>query len=489
VRSAAFVAVAFPLGCGASQVPPAPPTPPSANVASPAPSTPAATTPPPAPAATPLAETWEGALAVGGSAKLRLVLHVTRGADGALGATFDSVDQGAMGIPVDSVARDAGSLRFAMKRIDATYEAKVDEGKGEAVGVFTQRGMALALTLEKTDKPSEVARPQTPRPPFPYRAEDVTYANAAGGVTLAGTLTIPPGEGPFPAVLLLTGSGAQDRDETLFGHKPFFVIADALSRRGIAVLRVDDRGVGGSTGDLEASTEDDLVGDALAGVAFLKGRKEIDPKRIGLAGHSEGGLLAPLAATRSKDVAFVVLLAGPGLPGKELLLLQGETLAKAGGMPEEMRERVASVNERVFAAMAAAKDGPDAEARARPLLEAAARDGLIPPGASVDAMLRQITSPWFRSFVKLDPRPALAKMRCPALALSGALDVQVPPKENLAAIRAANARIATKELPGLNHLFQTAKTGMPTEYGTIEETFAPAALAEIEAFLATVTAR
>ncbi len=236
---------------------------------------------------------WEGKLVVTGGIELRLVLKVEKGKDGALKAVLVSPDQSPIGIPVSQVGLKDGALSFESKRIGAKYAGKRNKTGTAFEGTFTQMGAKLPLVLKKTDKMSEYRRPQTPKPPFPYRAESVSYENKAGGVKLAGTLTIPTGEGPFPAVILLTGSGAQDRDESLLGHKPFLVLADHLSRRGIAVLRVDDRGVGGSTGSIVNSTSEDFAGDALAGVSFLKGRKEIDPGKIGLCGHSEGGIIAP----------------------------------------------------------------------------------------------------------------------------------------------------------------------------------------------------
>jgi pimeloyl-ACP methyl ester carboxylesterase len=243
--------------------------------------------------------------------------------------------------------------------------------------------------------------------------------------------------------------------------------------------------VGGSTGSTSASTSQDLAGDVLAGVAFLKGRKEIDPARIGLIGHSEGGLIAPMVAARSKDIAFAVLLAGPGLPGIDLLLLQGGLIARAAGASEADVAQGQAVNKRLYAALASTTDDKDAESKIRAILHdpSSTPDASTRKPADDDAIVQQLVNPWFRYFVKYDPRPALKKMKCPALALGGEKDMQVPPRENLAEIKKANPRIVTKQLPGLNHLFQTAKTGAPQEYATIEETFAPSALDEISAFV------
>jgi pimeloyl-ACP methyl ester carboxylesterase len=351
--------------------------------------------------------------------------------------------------------------------------------------------MNLPLTLKKIAKPTELKRPQTPRPPFPYKLIEVTYPSKPGAVTLAGTLTEPEGPGPFPAVILISGSGPQDRDETLFEHKPFLVLADALSRRGVAVLRVDDRGVGGSTGSLLNATSDDFAGDVLAGIALLRSRPEIDARRIGLLGHSEGGIIAPMVAARSPDVAFIVLLAGTGLPGEQILYLQGQAVLKGMGVGEKKLKDQLDLQTRFFDILRTEKDEKAADARMRELAKAAQetlsaeeRKAMGDIEALVTAQLKTVRTPWFRFFLNYDPRTALAKVKCPVLALIGQKDRQVPPKENLSqierALRAAgNTAITVKELPGVNHLFQTCSTGAPSEYAQIEETIAPAALAEI----------
>ncbi|MGA8352420.1 MAG: alpha/beta fold hydrolase, partial [Isosphaeraceae bacterium] len=249
-------------------------------------------------------QAWEGKLGLGAGLSLRLVVHVGKTAEGKLMATLDSLDQGGKGVRVDTITLDKTMLTFEMKAALAKYEGKLNEAGTEAVGTWTQASNSFPLTLKKTDKVTEVRRPQTPKAPFPYKVVEVSYQNKAGGVTLAGTLTEPEGQGPFPALILISGSGAQDRDETLFEHKPFLVLADTLTRRGIAVLRVDGRGVGGSSGSTSSSTSDDFAGDVLAGMAFLRTRSEIDPRRIGLVGHSQGGIIAPMVAARSTDVAF-----------------------------------------------------------------------------------------------------------------------------------------------------------------------------------------
>ena len=383
-----------------------------------------------------------------------------------------------------------------MQALRAEFTGKLSADGTEAVGQWKQGGASLPLTLKKTDRPTERRRPQTPRPPFPYREEPLTYENKAGGVRLAGTLTVPQGAGPFPAVILISGSGAQDRDETILEHKPFLVLADHLTRRGIAVLRVDDRGVGGSSGKVASSTSEDFAGDVKAGIATLKARPDINPKAIGLIGHSEGGIIAPLVATRSSDVAFIVLLAGTGLPGDEILTSQVGLLLKASGADKKMLDEGVRTQRRLLAAVKTEKDEQKGKEAAQAIIQEM-RDNLPEPERKdfdesrkgIDAQIAQLYTPWIQFFLTYDPRPALARVRCPVLALNGANDVQVAPRENLTEIEKAlksggNDRIVIKELPRLNHLFQTSETGLPAEYARIEETMAPSVLSLIGDWIA-----
>jgi uncharacterized protein len=332
---------------------------------------------------------------------------------------------------------------------------------------------------------TKLNRPQEPKPPFPYRAEEVSYENAGAKVKLAGTLTIPEGKGPFPAVLLITGSGPQDRDESLLGHKPFLVLADYLTRRGIAVLRVDDRGVGKSTGKFAEATTFDFADDAQAGVNYLKSRSEVDGKRIGLVGHSEGGVIAPIVASRSSDVAFIVLLAGTGLTGEDIIYLQSKLIAQAEGAKANDTQINEALQRKIFALVKQEAAGPELVKKLQTLVkeestkwtpeqkkELDKQGGLL----AVYASLQEFSKPWFKTFLAYDPTTNLKKVKCPVLAINGELDLQVPYKENLEAIRyslesAGNTKVTTKSFPQLNHLFQKCKTGSPTEYGKIEETF------------------
>ena len=436
-------------------------------------------------------QVWEGKLEAGAGVRLRLVVRLAKAESGEMLGTFESLDQSAQKLKLNSVTLDKSRLAFELKLVGGKYEGKLNAEGTEATGTWSQGGAKLPLTLKKTDKAAEVRRPQTPKPPYPYKSEAVTYPNKSGGVTLAGTLTTPGGPGRFPAVILISGSGAQDRDETIFQHKPFLVLADTLTRRGVAVLRVDDRGVGGSTGNTSKSTSEDFAGDVLAGIAFLKSRPEIDSKKIGLAGHSEGGLIAPMVAARSNDVAFIVLLAGTGLPGEEISYIQGRLIGKVMGADEKALDKQRDIQKQLFEIVKTETNHDKMMMRLREAikkmwsnLSEEERKAVGDADSLVESQAKMVESPWFRFFLTFDPRPTLAKVRCPVLALDGEKDLQVPPKENLAEIEKAikkggNARVTVKELPGLNHLFQTCKTGSVAEYGAIEETISPVALKAI----------
>jgi pimeloyl-ACP methyl ester carboxylesterase len=329
----------------------------------------------------------------------------------------------------------------------------------------------------------EVPRPQNPAKPYTYREEEVSFENSGAGIKLAGTLTIPPGKGPFPAVVLVAGSGAHDRDEALMGHRPFLVLSDYLTRKGIAVLRYDKRGVGESGGSYATATTADFADDAEAGLAYLEKRSEIDPHKIGLIGHSEGGMIAPLVAARNSSVAFIVMMAGPGIPGDELLVEQTLLISEANGQTHETAEKAAG-EERIILSLV--KDETDSA-----VLEKKLREQLTGqvPEAQIGAAIKSTSSPWFRYFISYDPAAALRKVKCPVLAVIGSKDLQVPPEQNIPAIRkaledAGNQKFEVDELPGLNHLFQTAKTGSPAEYAQIEETISPIALEKISAWVA-----
>ncbi len=430
---------------------------------------------------------WQGELKVPGTV-LRIVFKISKNPDGTLTATLDSPDQGATDIPVEEVIFKDNTLRLEVKSAGGVFEGKVSEDFLVIEGEWKQSGGVFPLTVKRVDKAVEILRPQVPKKPYPYIEEELVYENKDAGISLAGTLTLPLGKGPFPAVLLITGSGPQDRNETIFNHCPFLVLADYLTRQGVAVLRVDDRGVGKSTGDFSQATSEDFALDVLAGIEYLKTRKAINPKQIGLIGHSEGGLIAPMVAVKSPDVAFIVLMAGTGLTGEEILYLQSDLISKAMGVNEEEIAKSRQFNEKIFSVIKEEEDNEIAKERLRQMVMAylaelsdEEKDWISDPEEYLKAQLQNLLSPWSRFFLTYDPKPTLSKVKCPVLAINGEKDLQVPPKENLSAIEEAlvaggNKNFIVKELPGLNHLFQTAQTGVPSEYAKIEETISPIAL-------------
>jgi hypothetical protein len=429
----------------------------------------------------PLTGDWLGSLDTG-AIKLRIVFKLAD-TSGKLTAELQSPDQSPAWIPATSATRDGSSLTLAFKNFGIDFTGKLSADSASIEGTFTQGGapFPLKLTRIKDDSELEVHRPQDPVKPYPYRSEDVAYPGKAAGVTLAATLTVPPGKGPFPAVLLIVGSGPHDRDESLLGHKPFLVLSDYLTRKGIVVLRADKRGVGKSTGDYATATTADFASDAEAGVRFLKTRPEVDAHKIGLIGHSEGAIIAPMAAVADHDVAFVVMLAGSGVPGDQIIVEQGRLIAMASGESKDKADADSEKERETLKIVETEKD----PVALRDLLGAKlATEGV--PDAQVAAQIKALTSPWMRYFLTYDPATALRKLTVPVLALSGSLDLQVPPAQNLPPIRAAlaaNTHAEIDELPGLNHLFQTAKNGSPAEYGQIEETMSPVALDKIASWI------
>ncbi len=428
---------------------------------------------------------WVGTIERNG-ARLRQVLSV-RTVDSGTFALYSSPDQLLNGVPVSDLVRDGTEVTLATYRGLAKFAGALSEDGSALTGTWVvpnQPDVTMTFTratAEAIAARQRPARPQTPTEPFPYRAEEVAFDNPAfAEVHLAGTLTLPEGDGPFPAAIMITGSGGQDRDETLLDHKPFAVIADHLTRNGIAVLRFDDRGVGKSTGNYGAATSADLATDANAAFAYLRTRPEIRGDAIGFIGHSEGGMIGPIAMAANADVAYFVSLAGPGTNLIQLLLSQRRLIGTQMGMSSEELDRAEPVMAALFNALAAA-DTPEAGYEAAMAVmtpEAKTAVGMTPEMDGA-LLVRQISGPWFQYFMQYDPVPNLARITVPVLALNGSLDLQVPPKENLAAIGAAlkdNPDVTVVELAGLNHLFQTATTGAVGEYRDIEETVSPAAL-------------
>ncbi len=429
--------------------------------------------------------TWSGTARIG-AASLRLVFHLTE-----TGGTMDSPDQGAVGIPITTAAFARDTLRMSIAPLGFSYTGVLKRGESDRVeGSFTQMGQTFRLDLTRAEAGADAARlnrPQEPRPPFPYRAEDVTFRNEAAGIRLAGTLTMPSGGTGFPAVVLLTGSGPQNRDEEIMGHRPFLVLADHLTRRGIAVLRFDDRGVGGSGPGSDADTSADFATDAVAALDYLLTRPEIDHARTGLAGHSEGsGQAFMVAAEHPEKVAFIVSMAGPGVNGEEISVMQTGDIAATQGAPAQTIPAIMAKQRRDLALILG--NTPEFVEENLDSLAAQIVPGFaaLPDDAknALRANLRATNLPWWRFFASHDPAEDIAKVKCPVLALGGSKDVQVRSRVNLAAIRTAleaggNKQLTEREYPGLNHLFQTAETGAVSEYGQIEETISPQVLEEI----------
>lgn len=433
--------------------------------------------------------TWQGSLSVNG-ARIRVVFHVSRSDDDTLAASLDSPDQGATGIPVDSVAVDGDSIRFDVGAINAAYTGKLS-GEGSIAGTWRQGGVELPLEVTRTEEPVALARPQEPEPPYRYDEEAVKLA-AGERVELAGTLTLPRGERPYPGVVLVTGSGPQDRDEAIAGHRPFLVLADALTRRGIAVLRLDDRGVGGSSGSTLDSTLEDRADDTLAALRLLRRRAEVDPARVGLLGHSEGGWVIPIVASRVPDeVAFLVMLAGPAQSPRDLLRSQEPVLLEAMGADPATISAVRKLNEQVFDILRETPDRAEAReriGRAREEVDARlieverqALDEYLAeqPDSAREAQQRTANTAWFRDLIAFDPEPYLRATEQPLLALYGSNDLQVPAEENaslLEQILAERPGYSVHVLDGHNHLFQQSETGLPAEYALIDTTIEPAVL-------------
>ncbi len=429
--------------------------------------------------------TWKGALNVQGT-ELPLAFNITE-SDGAYKATLDSPDQGAFGIPIDKTIFENNQLTITQSQMGMEYTATFTDGVFK--GTFKQSGRVFPLDLKKGEKEvkkEKKPKPQEPKKPYPYASEEVSFENAkAGNIKLAGTLTLPENVKNPPVVILISGSGPQNRNEELLGHKPFLVLADHLTRNGIAVLRYDDRGTAKSEGDFGTATSFDFATDVEAAIAYLQTRKDvIDTNKIGLVGHSEGGLIAPIVATNNTNVAFCVLLAGPGVDGKEVLLTQSKRAAELEGYPKVDIENSQEVSAKVFEISANYKGETSKEEIIKLFKELRTKMTFEKAKAeltdeAIVAQAEMITSPWMQAFLGYDPQTSLQKVTCPVLAVNGEKDFQVLPELNLNAIEKGlkNSKDVTiKQFKDLNHLFQTSKTGALSEYATIEETFAPVAL-------------
>jgi pimeloyl-ACP methyl ester carboxylesterase len=421
---------------------------------------------------------WKGSLEVSGQS-LPLIFNISLADDEkSYQATMDSPAQGASGIPVSSVSFENNELSLAMPATGISYQGTLAEAN-LINGIFKQGGFTTSLSLVRVEeKVPALNRPQEPKKPYPYQSENITFENKKADVTLAGTLTFPSGDRRYPAVVLITGSGPQNRDEEIRGHKPFLVLADYLTRSGIAVLRYDDRGVGESTGSFQGSTSYDFAEDAVAAVEYLKTRPEINHEQIGLIGHSEGGLIAPMIASENSEISFIVLMAGPGLRGDKVLLEQKSLIEAQMGIPQVAIDRNYEIFTGAYNMIIGHQEGDLKEKLTNYFRE---KYGKGLPQDQLNNIVAQLANPWMVGFIKADPARYLPGVSCPVLAINGAKDLQVPSKENLKAIEkqvksGGNTAVTTKEFPGLNHLFQECETGLPDEYGKIEQTIAPEVL-------------
>jgi pimeloyl-ACP methyl ester carboxylesterase len=427
---------------------------------------------------------WNGVLEVQGT-QLRLVFNISE-ADGDFICTMDSPDQGAKDIPTSSTIVEGQKITIELANMQIKYEGELSEDGSAINGTFNQGPMSLPLSLSREKQEIKIKpRPQDPQK-MEYTQEEVRFENEVNKISLAGTLTIPK-DGKFTkAVILISGSGPQNRNEeiSVFNHRPFLVLSHFLTNNGIAVLRYDDRGVGESEGNFGTATSADFADDAEAAFHYLKSREDMQKVKIGFLGHSEGGMIAPMVASRNKDVDFIGLLAGPGIPINELMLLQSKAVAASSGATDETIAKNLEISSAIFDFLkeTSFKDEELKKSLSEFIkgeLENESEEFLSTLGDQetfISNQVNSLTTPWFLYFIKFNPADYLSKIKCPVLALNGSLDVQVLAKENLEGIgntlkKSGNKNMVIEELVGQNHLFQSAKTGAVSEYKEIEETF------------------
>ncbi len=432
---------------------------------------------------------WQGVLEIQHT-RLRIVFHINQN-DSTLSSTMDSPDQGAFGLPTTRSSFRDNKLEIVATGLGLFYQGTL---QGDSIaGTFNQGGIPFPLVLNRLEKPL-FNRPQMPLEPLPYLSEEVSISNADETISISGTLTLPDSTGLFPAILLIAGSGPNDRDETLFGHKPFLVISDYLTRHGFAVLRYDKRGVGKSTGNFDKATLQDFADDAALAVNYLKQRKEIDVKKIGLLGHSEGGIIAPMVASEETGIHLLMLLAAPGTTGIEVILDQNEISMQQQRMEPENIEKIQQLNREMFESMLSWDGSENHRTALRDKLQHIWEQLpiLLTMKINKDAYLRgqfnAMIKPGYRSFLAIDPATYLEKVSCAVLAINGENDQQVPAVKNITAIERAlkeggNHQVETKIYPTLNHLFQESTTGHTDEYAQIEQTISPEVLSDIITWL------
>jgi len=440
---------------------------------------------------------WNGLLKVQENVKLRLVFNISKTND-KYTSSLDSPDQGVKGIPVSSSTFKDSKLTLVISSIHAEYTGNFSNN--EFSGIYKQGGKEFPLVLTRQKiKPKSLVRPQEPKKPYPYHSEDVTFKNETANLNLAGTLTLPHKKGVFPAVILISGSGESNRNQEIMGHKPFLVIADFLTKKGIAVLRYDDRGVGKSTGNHKIATTADFAIDALSAINYLKTRPEIDLKKIGLIGHSEGGIIAPITASKSNDVSFIILLAGTGVRGDKILLEQSRLISKTMGVSETDIQKIVQSNNTVFKMVIESKNSESLKKELSLFIKnelkkdnSQLQQSGMDEESFITMKINRIAYPWMEYFIKYDPAPILEKVKCNVLVLNGEKDIQVSANQNIPAITKAltaggHNKFTVKRYPNLNHLFQECTTGAISEYSTIEQTFSPIVLTDINNWIKKIT--
>jgi len=432
---------------------------------------------------------WKGVIQVGG-AKFTFLFKFTSDVQNEIKGFLDLPEQDEHEIPIDEIKIVGKSVSLDISKIQRKFEGEISIDQKKITGFYIRGGgMRLPLTLEKTDLVFSMNRPQLPQPPYPYKEEPVVVVNGKDQTKLAGTLTLPEGAGAFPAIIFISGSGAQDRDESMFGHKPFLVMADYFARRGAAVLRCDDRGAGKSGGSHFAATTAIMATDIGSMWEYLLTRAEIDQKKIFLLGHSEGAVIACLVASQNPRVAGVILLGAPGLSIEENLYLQNSLIRKAEGASDEMIAQANVLQRKIFSVVKDAADNAEAQAKLREIFSLKMYEHLNDSQKkAVDERIAPLLSPYFRDIIKCDPAGYLSKVTCPVFAIIGEKDLQCPPKENIPALEktlrtSGNQSFQIIEMEGLNHLLQRAPSGAMSEYASIEETISPRALAAISDWL------
>jgi len=446
---------------------------------------------------------WSGVLNAGGQ-KIELRLNLIQNADKTYSSNWDIPAQKVKGLASSKTELLNNQLAVEIKMIGASYSGSLNMSGDKVDGAWSQSGMSFPLNMETVKEGQEekiFLKPQTPKPPFAYNIKDFVYEGNETKLSYGATLTYPNGDKKFPLIILITGSGRQDRDETIFDHKPFAVIADYLTKKGYAVLRVDDRGAGKSTGDFSNSTTADFAQDVEEHIRYAKNLPMIDTNQIGLLGHSEGGLIAPMVAVRNKSVAFVILMAGPGVEIGELMAMQNEMVLKSAGISQEAINAYIPLYKNLMKTIVSINSTQDANAKAIEIVKnwySNTDKNLVKSTTNISSesdinkfatsMSETLSTKWWKYFASYNPQIALQKLKCPVLAINGSSDIQVPAEANLKAIefalkKAGNKKVTTMKFDGLNHLFQKCTKCTVQEYGELETTIEPEVLEYINNWL------